>query len=253
MNSTTLRNVTGTAGLIGALLTLAELPLYFVYSGPPPDSNVFTRSLLGLAGLTSFIVFMSGIRYLVRDHAPSYEWAGGLAAAAGLMWLTAAFVATGLEVGAVIQVAEPIDPTITVSGTYILYGSISKLLMALFLFAFGVGMSKARLLPSWTARSAYVLAVLQLAFVPSMYFGNDPVDFYAANGWGTTATLGGLMMLWLLAISVSMLRVPGAELSNPDPEPQTIRAGEVQSLRDRAAQVDPRHPGQESEQRPGHG
>ncbi|MFC8529476.1 hypothetical protein [Nocardia sp. NPDC057227] len=64
MNSSTIRQVTGTAGLIGALLT---------------------RSMFGLTGLTLFVVFPSGIRYLVRDRAPSYEWVGGLATAAGLM------------------------------------------------------------------------------------------------------------------------------------------------------------------------
>lgn len=215
-----IRKVTGTAGMIAAVLTLVELPLYFLYAGPPPDWNVFTRSLFGLTGLTFFVVFMSGLHYLVQAHAPHCEWAGGLATVAGLMWITVSFVSTGLEVGAVIEAAEPIDPTITVTGTYILYGSISKLLMALFLCAFGFGMSKARLLPSWTVWSAYVLAAAQLLFVPSLYFGNNPANFYAANGWGTTATMGGLMMLWLLAISVSMLRASapgrsGATASHP--------------------------------------
>ncbi|WP_067574360.1 TetR/AcrR family transcriptional regulator C-terminal domain-containing protein [Nocardia acidivorans] len=35
-----LRRVTGTAAVIGAVLTLVEIPLYFVYDGPPPDWNV---------------------------------------------------------------------------------------------------------------------------------------------------------------------------------------------------------------------
>ncbi|MEV6279503.1 hypothetical protein [Nocardia sp. NPDC051832] len=212
MDSTTIRTATGAAGLIATALTLVELPLYFVYAGPPPDWNVFTRSLFGLTGLTLFVVFMSGLRYLVKAHAPQYEWAGGLVTAAGLMWITIAFVAMGLEVGAVIEAPEPIDPTITVTGTYILYGSISKLLMALFLGAFGFVMSKTRLLPAWTARSAYLLAVIQLLFVPSLFFGNNPANFYAANGWGTTATMGGLIMLWLLAISVTLLRTRRAAI-----------------------------------------
>ncbi|WP_194813538.1 hypothetical protein [Nocardia sp. XZ_19_385] len=211
MDSTMIRTVIGTAGLIATALTLVELPLYFLYSGPPPDWNVFTRSLFGLTGLTLFVVFMSGLRYLVKAHAPQYEWAGGLVTAAGLMWITVSFVSTGLEVGAVIEAAEPIDPTITVTGTYILYGSISKLLMALFLCAFGFAMSKARLLPDWTVWSAYLLAAAQLLFVPSLFFGNNPANFYAANGWGTTATMGGLMMLWLLAISIAMLRTRRAD------------------------------------------
>jgi hypothetical protein len=61
-------------------------------------------------------------------------------------------------------------------------------------------------LPRWTTSSAYLLAAINLAFVPSIYFGNDPANVYAASGWGTTATMGALFMLWLLAVSVAIIR-----------------------------------------------
>jgi hypothetical protein len=129
-----------------------------------------------------------------------------LAAAAGLMWVTVEFVSNGLETGAVIQSTEPIDPTIAVSGTYLLYGTITRLIEALFLIAFAATVLRARSLPRWTAWSALLLAAINLAFVPSIYFGNDPANFYAANGWGTTATMGGLFTLWLLATAIATLR-----------------------------------------------
>ncbi|MRH93205.1 hypothetical protein GFY24_38295 [Nocardia sp. SYP-A9097] len=208
MDSSTLRRTTGTAALIGAALTLIEVPLYFMYDGPPPDWNVFTRSLFGLAGITSLIVFMTGFGFLVKRAEPEADWLGALATNAGLAWLTVALVSTGLEVGAVIQAADPIDPTITVSGTYILYGTISRFLEALFFCAFGFAVQQTAVLPQWTARSAFVLAAIHLAFVPSLFFGNTPANFYAANGWGTTATMGGLTMLWLLAIGRETARHP---------------------------------------------
>jgi hypothetical protein len=100
----------------------------------------------------------------------------------------------------------PIDPTITVSGTYLLYGTVPRLIEALFLAAFTYTVTRTRTLPRWAAVSAGVLALVNLAFVPSLYFGNDPANFYAANGWGTTATMGGLFMLWMLATSIAVLR-----------------------------------------------
>ncbi|MFI6867273.1 hypothetical protein [Nocardia sp. NPDC050406] len=203
-----LRRTTALAALFGAVVTLIELPLYFLYGGPPPDWNIFTRSLFGLLGLTAFVVFMNGFAYLVRRADAAYDWVGGLAATAGLMWVTVAFVSTAFEVGAAIQATEPIDPTISVSGTYILYGSTSRLLETVFFTAFGVAVLRTRLLPEWTAKSAFVMAAINIVFVPSLFFGNTPANFYAANGWGTTATVGGLTMLWLLAIGVALTRAP---------------------------------------------
>jgi len=206
MDANAIRRVAGVAGLIAALLMLVELPLYFVYDGAPPDSNVLTRSLFGLTGLTLLVVFISGLGYLLKRTA--YEWVGALAATAGLLWLAVAFVGTGLEVGAVIQAPEPIDPTITVSGTYILYGTVSRLLEGLFLAALGLAVLRTTALPRWIGRSAWVLALINFVFVPSLFFGNTPANFYAANGWGTTATVGGFTMLWLLAVGFTMALRP---------------------------------------------
>ncbi|WP_067574359.1 hypothetical protein [Nocardia acidivorans] len=139
---------------------------------------------------------------------PEADWIAGIAVNAGLIWLTVALVSTGLEVGAVIQSPDPIDPTITVSGTYILYGTISRFLEALMFCAFGFAVRRTRALPDWTANSAFVLSLVHLAFVPSMFFGNTPANFYAANGWGTTASLGGVTMLWLLAVGITTARHP---------------------------------------------
>ncbi|WP_157555289.1 hypothetical protein [Nocardia crassostreae] len=195
MDTPTLQRATGLAAVTGAIFTLIELPLYFVYGGPPPDWNILTRSLFGLLGLTALVVFMTGFGTLLKRLDANYDWAATLATTAGSMWLTVAFIGMGAEVGAAIQSPEDIDPTISVSLTYILYGSISHLLEALFFYAFGIAVLKTRLLPEWTGRSAFVLAVINLLFVLSLFFGNTPANFYAANGWGTAATLGGIVML----------------------------------------------------------
>ncbi|MEU4600205.1 hypothetical protein [Nocardia sp. GTS18] len=218
MGIRTIQRITGAAAVAGAGCTVGVLPLYFVYSGAPPDANVLTRCLLGLIGATLFLVFMSGFAYLVKQRDPEREWFGSLAAAAGTAWLVIALVSTGLEIGAVIAAPDPIDPTITVSGTYVLYGSISRLLEGLFLVAFAI--AAARLLPRWCRVVSGALAAVNFAFVPSLYFGNTPAEFYAANGWGTTATVGGLITLWFLAIGIALLRSTDADRPG-----QSVRVG----------------------------
>ncbi|WSQ13632.1 hypothetical protein OG604_41125 [Streptomyces sp. NBC_01231] len=209
MNETFARRLTGLAGITTAAALIVEVPLYFVYSGPPPDANVLTRLLLGIVGLAGLVVFVTAFRELVRRVSPAHEWIGSMAFATGLVYATVTLVSSGLEAGAVIAADHPIDPTIDVSGTYILYGSISRLMLALFLTAFGYAVSRTRLLPRWTGRSAYVLAGINVVFVPSLFFGNTPADFYAANGWGTTALVGAVLSYWLLALGISLYRSAG--------------------------------------------
>ncbi|WP_439944063.1 hypothetical protein [Streptomyces sp. BBFR115] len=206
MNETAARRLTGVAGLAAAIALVVEVPLYFVYSGPPPDWNVLTRLLIGILALTFQIVFVTGFRELIKAADPDREWVGTLAFAAGLVYTTITLVSSGLEAGAVIAADHPIDPTITVSGTYILYGSIDRLVLALFLTAVGYGITRTQVLPRWIGRSAFVLAGIGLAFVPSLFFGNTPAHFYAANGWGTTALMGALFSYWLLALGISACR-----------------------------------------------
>ncbi|MFE6859020.1 hypothetical protein [Nocardia sp. NPDC057668] len=212
-----LRRLTGAAALLGAGLTFVQLPLYFVYAGPPPDWNILTRALFGLAGMMALLVFFTGLGQLVKRALPELDWLGALITNAGLLWLAMVLVATGLEVGATIQSPDPIDPTITVSGTYILYGTVSRFLETLLFAATAYAITRTALLPRWTARTAYLLAAINLAFTPSLFFGNTPANFYAANGWGTTATMGGLTMTWLVAAGIALVRTPaGAEPGTPE-------------------------------------
>lgn len=203
---TTARRLTGAAGIATAVALIVEVPLYFVYSGPPPDANVLARLLIGIFALAFLIVFVTSFRELVKRVNPAYEWVASLACSTGLAYATITLVSMGLEAGAVIATDHSIDPTIDVNGTYILYGSISRLLLALFLAATGCTIARTNILPRWTARSAYVLAGINLAFVPSLFFGNNPANFYAANGWGTTASMGAILSYWLLALGISTYR-----------------------------------------------
>ncbi|GAA2475674.1 hypothetical protein [Streptomyces longisporus] len=200
------RRLTGVAGIAAAAALIVEVPLYFVYSGPPPDANVLARLLLGIVALACLVVFVTAFRELVKRTHPGYELAGSIASATGLVYATITLVSMGLEAGAVIAADHPIDPTITVSGTYILYGSISRLMLGLFLTAVGYIVARTDVLPRWISRSAYVLAAINVAFVPSLFFGNTPAHFYAANGWGTTALMGAILSYWLLAVGISTYR-----------------------------------------------
>jgi hypothetical protein len=216
MNEKLARRFTGLTCLAAAVAFIVEVPLYFVYDGAPPDWNVLGRLMIGVLALGLLLLFVTGFRELIKSVSPGEEWIGGIASAAGLAYVVVTLVSSGLEAGAVIAADHPIDPTITVTGTYILYGSIGRMLLGTFLVALGCAVGRTRTLPRWIGRSAYVLAAINFAFIPSMFFGNKPAFFYAANGWGTTASMGAILSYWLLAVSVGILR-SGRRAAVPTP------------------------------------
>lgn len=65
----------GVSGIAAAAAFILEVPLYFVYSGPPPDSNVQARLLIGIHALGFLIVFMTALRELIKNVRPDMEWA----------------------------------------------------------------------------------------------------------------------------------------------------------------------------------
>ncbi|GIF49827.1 hypothetical protein DFJ67_0140 [Asanoa ferruginea] len=209
MSEAATRRSVGIFGIVASLFIVGQVPLYFLYSGAPPDANILTRSLIGCVGCTIYLVFFTGLRHLIRGIDPRYDWLATVLQTAGVLWVAMVFVPQSMEVGAAISVDHNIDTTTEgpfAAAQYLLQGGISRLLMALFLITLGITVGRLRFLRSWVGRSAYVLAVINLAFVPAIFFGDDAADFYSAQGWGTTATMGAVWSLWTLAVSISILR-----------------------------------------------
>lgn len=218
------RRYAGLFGIVASLFIVVQVPLYFLYSDAPPDWNILTRSLIGVVGCTIYIVFFIGLRYVVQNADPAYTWLATVLQSAGLLWVAMVFVPQSMEVGAAIAVDQDIDTTTEgpfAAAQYLMQGGIARLLMALFMIALGVAVFRLRLLPRWVGTSAYVLAAVNLAFVPAVFFGDDAADFYSAQGWGTTASMGMVWSLWTLAVSVSLLRsarrVRPAHAAAPEP------------------------------------
>jgi len=217
MNNAKVRRLTGISGVMIGVGTTLIVPLYFIYSGPPPAWNVFTRNLLNLIFCALMIVFVAGFCHLIRQADAAYEWVAALAYGAGLIYVAVSLVATSLEVGAVFGAPNGmIDPTIDgplAEGSILIHGSVSRILTAVFLSAAGYAVLRTRVLPGWVGRAAYGIALFNLAFVPSLYFGKDPAQFYSAVGWGNTAFAASFILYWSLAVGITLLRQPRKELA----------------------------------------
>src|ERR1700691_5202974 len=211
MTESSLRRYTGIFGLVATLISLTDIPLYFTYDGAPPQWDILTRVLVGIVGSTILIVFLVGFRMVICQGRPRLEWAGTLVLVSGLMWLTFSMVAQSMEAGTAIVSKVPIDPTVDgvlAPGQFLLWGAIGRLMTTLFLSASGCGILRGRLMPAWLAWLAFLVALINVAFVPAMFFGYHAAQFYTAVGWGTTATAPVLVAWWIIIASIVMLRTP---------------------------------------------
>lgn len=212
-----LRRFTGALGLTASVVLLLQVPFYFVYSGARPDSNILTRILISMCGSALLIPFLTGLRQLLREARPESEWLATASLTAALIWLTLGLVGQSMEAGTAIATEAPIDPTVQgplAAGQFLLWGSMGRLMCGLFLASAGLALLNTRILPRWIALLAWAVSAINLAFVPSLYFGGDAARFYSAVGWGTTATASSLVLCWIMAASLVLLTRPAVHLAD---------------------------------------
>lgn len=210
MNNPTPRRFTGLCGLLTGVLALVVVPLYFVYMGPPPTWNVLTRTLIAVPMLLALIGFVTGLRQIIRNTTTGHELLGTVLFSAGTAYAVTNLVALSMEAGVPLYVTDgSFDPTIDgplSAGTVLVHGPISRMLTAIAAIAIAYAASRLKLLPRWVTVTGYLLAAANLAFVPSLYFGMNPANFYAANGWGSTASISFIGFIWYGLVGISVLR-----------------------------------------------
>ncbi|KAA6465305.1 hypothetical protein DYQ86_05015 [Acidobacteria bacterium AB60] len=211
MTELSLRRNTGIFGVLATLISLAQLPLYFMYDGAPPRWDILMRVMVSITGSALLVVFLGGFRLILRQPSLEMDWASTVALVSGLMWLTFSFVAQSMEAGTAIASKVPIDPTVEgalAPGQFLMFGSIGRLMTTLFLSASGFAILRGRLMPTWLGWLAWMIALVNLAFVPAMFFGSDAARFYSAVGWGTTATAPCLVLCWVLIVAILLIGTP---------------------------------------------
>lgn len=198
------------AGLTVGALSVLLVALYFVYSGPPPEWNVLTRSLLTLvivAALTLFGVALAQL--LPRDRPVARQ----LSIVSLLTYVAVILVATSLEAGTPLAYpGKTMDPTTDgplAAAMALAHGPIAHIWIAMFFLAFVAAVRRSaapRVVPAWTVRGSAVVAVINLLAVPSLYFGMDATHFYAVNGWGADALVGLITLVWIGFVGLGIHR-----------------------------------------------
>ncbi len=203
------RKITSGAGLIAGVTVLISVPLYFMYGGAPPAWNVLTRDLITLLTCGGLLVFVAGFSHLAGRLSPAAGFPSLVAAGAGFIFIAISLVTVSLEAGVVFGAPDgSLDPTIDgplAHANMLAHGPIKRLLTAIYLFAAGYAALRAGLLPASLRWAGYLIALINLAFVPSLYFGTDPTNFYAVHSWANSAVTGSFLFYWVIAASIVLI------------------------------------------------
>jgi hypothetical protein len=207
---TGVRRATAYAGISVFATTIAIVILYFLPDGPPPLQNVLTRTLIGLVSLGSLIVFITGLNELIRGEEGSARFALAVGQTAGVLFIAVALIAMSNEAGVAFGAPDgSMDPTTDgplAAANILAHGSIKRLLTAIYLISMSYAGTRSGFLPRWIGALGYAIAAANIVFIPALFFGTNVTHFYSAHGWGNSALTGSLLIWWVLAVSVTLLR-----------------------------------------------
>src|SRR3954465_5680552 len=98
------------------LTVMAVIPLFFVFAGAPPLSNILNRVFVSMFTCAGCIVFLVGLREILKRAAPEHGFLSSLAFYAGFAYIVLVMVADSVQVGTALAHSNPVDPTLVGSG-----------------------------------------------------------------------------------------------------------------------------------------
>jgi hypothetical protein len=229
MNDQKIYRIAGICSLASIATFFIEFPFYLVRSSFPglaassqlPDfaarnaTNIMSCVFLDLIILTLFMVFLAGVRHLIRQANPQHEWLASLFFGVGLVYVTLTFVADSLQASTVIDALNPPAEGVIIRAMmecmFLMYGAVALWLMALLIAILSYVTLTGCALPRWSAWVGYSCAFACLAFVPTMFVKHvDLYGFYNPVGWGAEAIANGFpLAAWMILVGILMIRKSG--------------------------------------------
>jgi hypothetical protein len=202
--------ITGIFGILCFATVPISMVLYFMYSGIPPVWNVLLRTLAALFALLFELVFFTGFQHILKGINKKYDWLINLMYQTICICIAINFVAHSLEAGGVLNpqgiALDATQDGLLAQGNYLLYGSISRLLMAAYMIIICILTFKVKIFSPWISWLALIIGLINTLFIPSMFFGTNAGDFYSAIGWGNSAFAASACTWWVLIVSILLLK-----------------------------------------------
>jgi hypothetical protein len=158
------------------------------------------------------MIFLAGLRHLIRQTNPQHEWLASLFFGTGLVFVALTFVADSLQGATAVDGFNPPADGVIVramfESTILMYGAVAIWLLAFLVAILSYVTLADGILPRWSAWLGYGCALASLAFVPAMFVRHvDMLGFYNPAGLGVEAFANTFpLAVWMIVIGLLMVR-----------------------------------------------
>jgi hypothetical protein len=156
--------------------------------------------------MASLLVFFAALRQLVSRERPHHRWLADLAFGAGIVFVAITLVGDSMDAGSALDaIGYAPDASIIralAEGHVFLFGSIAGVMTAVITGCFAYITLATKVVSRWTGHLAYVVAILNLAIIPTAFGGTDANNFFSASGLGVTLVSTFPFLLWVIAIGI---------------------------------------------------
>ena len=119
------------------------------------------------------------------------------------------FVSDSITGGAALDTVGIVpDPTAIralIEATLLMFGSAGTALAGTLMATAGFLILATKVLPRWIGWFALISTIINFAFIPSMFFGTDPNQFYSETGLGIAFGSVLPLVIWILLTSILMI------------------------------------------------
>jgi len=224
-SSPDVRQWTGIAATAVVVLMSAEFLVRQIMIGPRPELSqpaalaefmtrtapwTLTMVMIDAALMASVIVFLACFRQLITESRSDLHWIADLAFGAGLVFVAVTLVGDALEAGTALDtVGATPDPSALralTEGHTLMFGAIGCILIALVASASRYMTLASGILPKWTGRLAYVVAILNVLAIPTAFGGTSDRWFFSAGGVGVALFATFPWLAWVVAVGIVTIR-----------------------------------------------
>ncbi|MDP9026108.1 MAG: hypothetical protein M3N46_00955 [Actinomycetota bacterium] len=219
-NTPDVKRWTGIAAIAVAGLLLTEFVLHQVV-GPRPELDqrealvafvvahhnmMLTIVLIDTVLMASIIVFLAGFRQIITHARHDLQWIADVGFGAGLVFVAITLVGDAMEAGSALDVVglSPDSSSIRAltEGHAVMFGATGCVLLAVISASSGYVVIASRALPRWTGVVAWIVALLQIFGLATIFGGTSDNFWFSSGGVGVTLTATFPWVAWVITVGI---------------------------------------------------
>ena len=214
------RRWTGVAAIGAAALLITEFVLHQVV-GPRPELDqsreltaffvahhnmLLTIVLIDTVLMANILMFLAGFRQIVTHARHDLQWIADIGYGAGVLFVAITLVGDAMEAGSALDVVDLTPDASAIraltEGHAVMFGATGCVLLAVVSGSSAITVLTSGVLPRWTGRVAWVIAILQLFGLVTIFGGTSEHHWLSSGGVGVTITATFPWLAWVITVGI---------------------------------------------------